>query len=81
MKNENKELNLDDLIRELNLDELIDANGGFKDDTIEMIKRMLKEQGIPYNEQTIQQIIDQKKQRNPIRGPYDTTRPGGLVKK
>ncbi len=72
MKNENKELNLD---------ELMEANGGFMDDTtIEMIKKKLDEQGIPYNDQTIEQILEKKYKFNPTKRPTDPTFPGGCLR-
>ncbi len=71
MMNENKDLNLD---------ELMEANGGFKDDTIELIKKKLDEQGIPYNDRTIEQILEKKYKLNPTKRPTDPTFPGGCLR-
>ncbi len=69
-------------IKDLNLDELMKANGGFKDGTPGTIKRILKEKGIPYNEQNIMQIMNQKRIKyDPTRRPFDPTRSGGMVKR
>ncbi len=71
-------------IKDLNLDELMKANGGVNDEPTNMITRILREKGIHNNEQDITQIMNQimiqkRRRYDPTRPPFDPARSGGLV--